>query len=205
MCVSDMLLWCGVIRTDTTHRDSPAPRPVATLDSQRESLMTNATQNRQRSTRVRDDRDHLRMTRETARGTVTHERPSTFEARLEGTPTQSLNMKSAGSVRSRPQCHCRHPHDRRGHHGGFCITRTRRGVSTLPCGVGTSPTAASGATPGRQCGRVRRRAEGLRRWGPILYIHTRPTVAWGPPLGGVGSIIITLSYTQYSHPPFTPV
>ena len=70
------------------------------------------------------------------------------EARLEGTPTQSLNMKSAGSVRSRPLCHYHDPHDCRGHHGGFCSTRTRRGVSTSPCGVGTSPTVVSGATPG---------------------------------------------------------
>ena len=28
----------------------------------------------------------------------------------------------------------------------------------------------------------------------ILYIHTRPTVAWGPPPGAVGSILITLFY-----------
>ena len=109
---------------------------------------------------------------------------STFEARLEGTPTQSLNMKSAGSVRSRPQCHYRDPRDCRGHHGGFRSTRTRRGVSTLPCGVGTSPTAASGATPGRQWSSATssggaQRLYILRRY-PYPVYGTAGTVGGGP-------------------------
>ena len=73
-----------------------------------------------------------------------------YEARLEGTPTQSLNMKSAGSAKPRPQYHYPDPHDCRGHHGGFSSTLTGRGVSTSPCAVGTSPTAVSGTTSGRQ-------------------------------------------------------
>ena len=103
---------------------------------------------------------------------------STFEARLEGTPTQSFNMKSAVSVRSRPHCHCRHPHDCRGHHGGFCITRTRRGVSTLPCGVG-SRDALRRPPPGPLrggSGRVRRRAVVLRGFVYFVRTHTRSTV-----------------------------
>ena len=104
------------------------------------------------------------------------------EARLEGTPTQSLNMKSAGSVRSRPQCHCRDPRDCRGHHGGFCSTRTRRGVSTSPCGVGTSPTAASGATPGRQWSSATS-SGGAQR---LFILRTYPYPAYGTagPVGG---------------------
>ena len=75
---------------------------------------------------------------------------STFEARLEGTPTRSLNKKSAGSAKPRPQYHYPDPHDCRGHHGGFSSTLTGRGVSTSPCAVGTSPTAVSRTTSGRQ-------------------------------------------------------
>ena len=104
------------------------------------------------------------------------------EARLEGTPTQSLNMKSAGSVRSRPQCHCRHPHDCRGHHGGFCITRTRHGVSTSPCGVGTSPTAASGATPGRQWSSATSSGGAQRLC--ILRRYPYPVYGTAGPVGG---------------------
>ena len=104
------------------------------------------------------------------------------EARLEGTPTQSLNMKSAGSVRSRPQCHCRHPHDCRGHHGGFCSTRTRRGVSTSPCGVGTSPTAASGATPGRQWSSATSSGGAQRLC--ILRRYPYPVYGTAGPVGG---------------------
>ena len=104
------------------------------------------------------------------------------EARLEGTPTQSLNMKSAGSVRSRPQCHCRHPHDCRGHHGGFCSTRTRHGVSTSPCGVGTSPTAASGATPGRQWSSATSSGGAQRLC--ILRRYPYPVYGTAGPVGG---------------------
>ena len=107
---------------------------------------------------------------------------STFEARLEGTPTQSLNMKSAGSVRSRPQCHCRDPRDCRGHHGGFCSTRTRRGVSTSPCGVGTSPTAASGATPGRQWSSATSSGGAQRLC--ILRMYPYPVYGTAGPVGG---------------------
>ena len=67
--------------TPPTVTDSPTPTRCHTGPSQRESLMTNATQNRQRSTRIRDNCDHLRMTRETARGTVTRERPPTQPSR----------------------------------------------------------------------------------------------------------------------------
>ena len=104
------------------------------------------------------------------------------EARLEGTPTQSLNMKSAGSVRSRPQCHCRDPRDCRGHHGGFCSTRTRRGVSTSPCGVGTSPTAASGATPGRQWSSATSSGGAQRLF--ILRTYPYPAYGTAAPVGG---------------------
>ena len=107
---------------------------------------------------------------------------STFEARLEGTPTQSLNMKSAGSVRSRPQCHCRDPRDCRGHHGGFCSTRTRRGVSTSPCGVGTPPTAASGATPGRQWSSATSSGGAQRLC--ILRTYPYPVYGTAGPVGG---------------------
>ena len=108
--------------------------------------------------------------------------PLHSEARLEGTPTQSLNMKSAGSVRSRPQCHCRDPSNCRGHHGGFCSTRTRRGVSTSPWGGrrDVSPTAAS-ALRGHSGEAVVECY--VERWGSdvrgFLYFvrpHTRSTV-----------------------------
>ena len=71
---------------------------------------------------------------------------STFEARFEGTPTRSLNKKSAGSAKSRPQDHYPDPNDCRRHHGGFSSKRTGRIVSTLLCAVGTSPTAVSRTT-----------------------------------------------------------
>ena len=55
--------------------------------------------------------------------------------------------------------------------------------------VGAHPRALGGAG-----GRARRRVVVLSALLYILYIHTRPTVAWGPPPGAVGSILITLFY-----------
>ena len=41
---------------------------------------------------------------------------------------------------------------------------------------------------GSRGGRARRRAEGLRRWGPIVHIHTRPTVAGGRSERATGTV-----------------
>ena len=107
---------------------------------------------------------------------------STFEARLEGTPTQSLNMKSAGSAKPRPQYHYPDPHDCRGHHGGFSSTLTGRGVSTSPCAVGTSPTAVSRTTSGRQWSSSTS-SGGAQRLG-ILRRYPYPVYGTAGPVGG---------------------
>ena len=62
--------------------------------------------------------------------------------------------------------------------------------------VGAHPRALGGAG-----GRARRRVVVLLARKYIICIHTRPTVAWGPPPGAVGSILMKLSYavTRSSH------
>ena len=107
---------------------------------------------------------------------------STFEARLEGTPTRSLNKKSAGSAKPRPQYHYPDPHDCRGHHGGFSSTLTGRGVSTSPCAVGTSPTAVSRTTSGRQWSSSTS-SGGAQRLG-ILRRYPYPVYGTAGPVGG---------------------
>ena len=107
---------------------------------------------------------------------------STFEARLEGTPTRSPNKKSAGSAKPRPQYHYPDPHDCRGHHGGFSSTLTGRGVSTSPCAVGTSPTAVSRTTSGRQWSSSTS-SGGAQRLG-ILRRYPYPVYGTAGPVGG---------------------
>ena len=115
---------------------------------------------------------------------------STFEARLEGTPTRSPNKKSAGSAKPRPQYHYPDPHDCRGHHGGFSSTLIGRGVSTSPCAVGTSPTTAVRLSRGPLwggSGRVQRRAVGLRGLVYFVGTHTRSTVPRGRSAAALGA------------------
>ena len=107
---------------------------------------------------------------------------STFEARLEGTPTRSPNNKSAGSAKPRPQYHYLDPHDCREHHGGFSSTLTGRGVSTSPCAVRTSPTAVSGTTSGRQWSSSTS-SGGAQRLG-ILRRYPYPVYGTAGPVGG---------------------
>ena len=129
---------------------------------------------------------------------------STFEARLEGTPTRSPNKKSAGSAKPRPQYHYPDPHDCRGHHGGFSSTLTGRGVSTSPCAVGTSPTAVSGTTSvARQWSSVTSSDEALDLRGFIYFVgtHTRPTVPRGRSAAALGADATVAQIQVASRPP----
>ena len=112
---------------------------------------------------------------------------STFEARLEGTPTRSPNKKSAGSAKPRPQYHCPDPHDCRGHHGSLprvpvAESRLRRAVSGRLRRLSRGPLRGFGeAVSGRSY--VQRRAVwGSEAW--LLRMCPYPVYGTAGPVGG---------------------